>query len=320
MDPLYSLPAEIFSYILSYLTPPELGKCALMSTMWNEVANSTYVWDTMCDRLWRDKVYVPEEFRQEKSNGNPKRAYFKSIDDASRKYIKDEELCSFMWNFRFKEAAGDHWLNNDPWWKDSKPARVRFFPDGTSSTLDDWPAPQHDENTGQLVERRWKFINAAAGKQGPRGSFLQINTFPPLIVSRFSNWGFLLQSCWVFYTSFPMPPRGVCTELEDSALDVTTETMKQEAMRYNIGVEFNLHDHAQILDLLQLLAHIHQPNGNFEINFPDDEDEGEDAHDEDDGDEDDDATMGDDDEEDEGDDGDGDHEMDAPGNDTDTQE
>jgi hypothetical protein len=45
-------------------------------------------------------------------------------------YIKAEELCKFMWNFRFKEAAGEHWLSNDPWWKETRPARVRFFPDG----------------------------------------------------------------------------------------------------------------------------------------------------------------------------------------------
>jgi len=283
---LYSLPYEIFSYILSHLTPAELGKCALMSSTWHEAANSSYVWQLMCDQLWQDKVYVPEEFRTAKSSGNPKRAYIQSLNDSKRRYIKEDELCQFVWNFRFKEAAGDHWLHNDPWWKESRPARVRFFPDGRATSLDDWPIPQ-DDGTGHVVERRWKFIKSAAGKQGPLGSFLQINTFPPLIVSRYKNWGFLLQSCWVFYTSFPMPQRGACIDLEDSALDITTETMKQEAMRYNIGVEFNLHDHAQILDLLQLLAHIHQPNGAFEINFPegdddDDDDELNDDHDGDD--------------------------------------
>ena len=50
-DPLYSLPCEIFSYILSYLTPSELGKCALLSSIWNEAANSSYV----CTRVERDQ-------------------------------------------------------------------------------------------------------------------------------------------------------------------------------------------------------------------------------------------------------------------------
>jgi hypothetical protein len=48
----------------------------------------------------------------------------------------------------------------------------------------------------------------------------------------------------------------------------------------DIGVEFNLQDHAQILDLFQLLAHIHQPNG-FEINFPDENNEDENAEEDD---------------------------------------
>jgi len=142
--------------------------------------------------------------------------------------------------------------------------------------LDGWPASV-DESSGRALERRWRFISSAAGRQGPKGSFVQINNFPPLVISRYKNWGFLLESCWVFYTSFPLPPRGACLDLEDTALNITTETMKQEAMRYNIGVEFNLHDHAQILDLLQLLAHIHQPHG-FDIDLPtlggnDDDDE-----------------------------------------------
>ena len=58
----------------------------------------------------------------------------------------------------------------------------------------------------------------------------------PDIVSRFTNGGFIMQSCWVVYISFPMPPMGACAALEDAALDVTTETMSAEAMRYSIFV------------------------------------------------------------------------------------
>lgn len=280
-DPVANLPFEIIANVLSFLTPKELGECALLSSSWNESANSNYVWEILCDALWRDKAYVPEEFRTAKQIGFPKRAYMHSLQDAHRVYIKPEELSEFVWNFRFKESAGEHWLSNDPWWKEQKPARVRFLADGRMSSLDGWPA-SIDESSGRPLERRWRFISSAAGRQGPKGSFVQINNFPPLVVSRYKNWGFLLESCWVFYTSFPLPPRGACLDLEDTALDITTETMKQEAMRYNIGVEFNLHDHAQILDLLQLLAHIHQPHG-FDIDLPniggDDDDDDEIAND-----------------------------------------
>lgn len=78
-------------------------------------------------------------------------------------------------------------------------------------------------------------------------------------------------------------------------------------------MEFNLHNHAQILDLLQLLAHIHQPNTAFEINFPDDEDDEDDDDNENEDNEDDaNENMEDDFEQ-----GDGDHEMEGetPNND-----
>lgn len=256
-----NLPIEIMANVITFLSPGELVKCTLVSSLWNEVANSSYVWDIMCDRLWFDKVYVPAEFKQAKKDGASKSAYWNSIKDAKRLNIRPEELSEFVWNFRFKESAGEHWLAHDPWWRDNRPARVQFLADGRTVSLDGWPSSVEDSSSGKTMERKWRFIQTAAGRRGPLGSFLQINNFPPLIVSRYKNWGFLLQSCWVFYTSFPMPPQGACLELEDAALDITTETMKQEAMRYNIGVEFNLQDHGQILDLLQLLAQIHQqPN------------------------------------------------------------
>lgn len=76
-----------------------------------------------------------------------------------------------------------------------------------------------------------------------------------------------------------------------------------------------MHDHAQILDLLQLLAHIHQPNGAFEINFPEDDDDEEDANDDEEANDDED-DLGDENMDDGGDgDGDTDHEMEVPGDD-----
>lgn len=56
-----------------------------------------------------------------------------------------------------------------------------------------------------------------------------------------------MQSCWVVYTSFPMPSMGSCADLEDQSLDVTTETMSAEAMRYSIIL---LHDCLLVAQLI----------------------------------------------------------------------
>jgi hypothetical protein len=50
----------------------------------------------------------------------------------------------------------------------------------------------------------------------------------------------VLESCWALYTSFPMPLRGECSELEDDGLLLTLSTEEQEddISRYNWSVQF----------------------------------------------------------------------------------
>lgn len=43
MDPVLTLPCEILTNILSFLTPLDLCKCSLLSSFWNEASNSDYV-------------------------------------------------------------------------------------------------------------------------------------------------------------------------------------------------------------------------------------------------------------------------------------
>ena len=58
---------------------------------------------------------------------------------------------------------------------------IRWLIPERATSLDDWPIPQ-DDGTGHVVERRWKFIKSAAGKQGPLGSFLQVSLFSVIFV------------------------------------------------------------------------------------------------------------------------------------------
>lgn len=47
VDPIQSLPYEIFTNILSYLSPQELIKCTLTSSVWSDVSSSNYVCTTL---------------------------------------------------------------------------------------------------------------------------------------------------------------------------------------------------------------------------------------------------------------------------------
>jgi hypothetical protein len=63
--------------------------------------------------------------------------------------------------------------------------------------------------------------------------------FPTMVVTRMPNWGFVMQNCWGIATSFALPPRGACAELEDeSALlqRVSVEAQRLEANAFNAGL------------------------------------------------------------------------------------
>ncbi|SNX84306.1 uncharacterized protein MEPE_03015 [Melanopsichium pennsylvanicum] len=50
-DPTESLPKETFTYILSFLPPPSLVQCALVSRNWNELCTDKVLWRSLATRL-----------------------------------------------------------------------------------------------------------------------------------------------------------------------------------------------------------------------------------------------------------------------------
>ncbi|KAJ1630660.1 hypothetical protein T492DRAFT_1001525 [Pavlovales sp. CCMP2436] len=63
--------------------------------------------------------------------------------------------------------------------------------------------------------------------------------FPTMVLSRASNWGFVMQNCWGVATSFPLPKIGTYPELEDESeviAAVSVETQRLEAAAFNAGL------------------------------------------------------------------------------------
>jgi len=171
-------------------------------------------------------VFVPKAMTE---MSDKKRAYMESLEDAKRGWITKEELVSFTWNFRFKAAAGEHWIESDPWWQGKQDVvTVRFNMDGSVSGR----GQMHVQN-----KFRWKFIVKSCGKVAPMGTYVRVNSFPAYNVRRHpKNWGWVMENCWVVLTAFPMPPKGADPLLEDESLTVTVEMQAQEAMTYNAAV------------------------------------------------------------------------------------
>merc|ERR1712157_437284 len=59
------------------------------------------------------------------------------------------------------------------------------------------------------------------------------------------NWGWILQNCWGFSTSFPLPLHGEEPLLEDDGdicQSITVETCGLEAERFNLGLPLPYQD------------------------------------------------------------------------------
>jgi len=275
---IHSLPYEIFTSFFTFLDVPHIFQCMQVSSVWFHAANENHVWDHFCNVFWGDKMYVPSKLIHSREMGLAKEAYRDSKRDCHRKWIMKEELCSFSWNIRFKKAAGDHWVAGDPWWHGLAPRAIQFLPDHTARAVSEMGA----EEQHHWQSRKWKFVPNVSNLSGPEGSFVQMNNYPPYVVSRYKNWGFIMQSCWVVWTSFPMPPIGQCPDLEDERLGVTVETMRNEAVQYNMGVQFPVVNGlqfltpAQMLQLFQLFNNIYdeaENADNQDMEDTDDEDE-----------------------------------------------
>lgn len=257
------LTPEALLTVFSFFNALELTRCCAVSRQWLDLANSNSLWKQLCESLWQDKVYVPKEYKKKAEEmGLAQSAYKESLEDAKRGYITAEELCSFTWRFRYKKMAGENWLANDPWWNSKPAAESRFFLDGTME--------RKSNQSDQSDQFYWKFAAESCGKKGPKGSFIRLNRFPTYHVSRYKNWGFLLQSCWGFFASFYLPPKGVDPSLEDSSLEVSAEQVV-EAFAYNgIGNEFpfvydggyNGDSNGTVFNNLQFLFQLLQAGGN----------------------------------------------------------
>lgn len=218
-----------------------------MSRAWRELGSSSLLWGPRCRQMWADKVYVPPKARADLAAGRAFAAFGFAVADARRSWITAEELCSFEWSHRMKGWSGESWTEDDPWWN-GRPARRRHFRrDGSSVSLKSDGAVD-----GARQNSRWRFISACCGHEGAaeafepgvRGAFIRnrrdAREFPSAFVMRYpANWGFVLNQCWGFSTSFEMPPRGAEPALEDDhalVQAVSVETQYQEAQLFNAGM------------------------------------------------------------------------------------
>jgi len=173
-------------------------------------------------------------------------AYKLSVYDAKyREELRPDELFfdtstgeGIVWDFRFKETAGNDWTSFDPWWAGGKARKMVFLPDGTvrqilqscGSTAFSLHPPFRDLNNDAAngpeslvppLKMTWRFVGKPMDlPDRPRGSYLRLTVdgrdVPTYVVhrSRKGDWGFVIESCWGVYSSTPLPRRQIIDTLQ----------------------------------------------------------------------------------------------------------
>ena len=99
-----------------------------------------------------------------------------------------------------KKVAGTTWTAEDPWWAGHHARSLRFRADGTVQWCDEFPTFEG--------EFRWE-LNRFVPLDSPPRTVLRVShtvlgPFPAETLLRHANWGYVWNSPWVVYSSFPM--------------------------------------------------------------------------------------------------------------------
>lgn len=249
---------DILFHIFQYFhSAQDLGRCAQVSRLWKQVAYSNSIWDMQCERLWTDKVYVPDQFIAQRKQKDARGAYRDSLADSTRRYITRDEMDKFNWDVRMKASAGIQWIALDPWWGNRPAFQARYNADG--STANSFGGHE------LRFQGSWRFVDRCAQEykecDESKGYFLRLHLtgigreVPTKAIYRYKNWGFIQDSCWSVSTSFRMPPQGEAPDLEDGALEMTVENQWMEALAYNNGLDVEDLYNMSKEELVLLLEH-----------------------------------------------------------------
>jgi hypothetical protein len=234
------------------------------------------VWSHHCHELWSGgrEAYVPQRCRQLLAEGRGSLAFSSSLADACRTHLTVDELTSLTWQWRFKAAVGEEWLEIDPWWQGSQPLTSRFQPDGRVVRL-----PRTGTDAAPILDDSvaitWRFCNKPDKLKLPRkgapaqhatppggrstseqwGQYLRFTVAGRLVptyrvIRHPDTWAWILESCWAIYASCSLPPiyepQADPTLLDDSALLSLSGDYFQssEVFAYNHAVPLDLEDQA----------------------------------------------------------------------------
>jgi hypothetical protein len=100
---------ETTIHILSFLTAEELLAAGTVNYDWFLLSSQDYLWNILL-------IDAPFDISKLANKALCKKnSYIISDNDSRRLFLTRDELCS-KWDFRFKEDAGEAWMDICPWY------------------------------------------------------------------------------------------------------------------------------------------------------------------------------------------------------------
>ncbi|GAX12408.1 hypothetical protein FisN_2Hh239 [Fistulifera solaris] len=218
---LSQLPEELLFRTFSFLDVISLIDMGMTNHYYHALCQRNQAgWTNLCLQLWKTKIHVAPAARslvQEHALA----AYRLACADATqRSYVTKPEFCynpdthqGTVWSFRFKESAGTDWTSVDPWYRGLPCRQMVFLESGKGMQY-----VNDDEDSPRLLDPpvpiAWRFLTRPMDlPERPLGSYVRFTVagrdVPTYSVRRSpnGNWGFVMESCWGLYASYPLPPR-----------------------------------------------------------------------------------------------------------------
>ncbi|TKY85700.1 hypothetical protein EX895_005240 [Sporisorium graminicola] len=111
-DPSTVLPPETFTYLLSFLEPPALSRCARVSTVWNAICTDETLWRQLAMRLGYCQV---ERIAEERSSGiRVVATVLQEHDPSSERAASQDLLQATIQRYRSRNTT-EYFDNCDTW-------------------------------------------------------------------------------------------------------------------------------------------------------------------------------------------------------------
>ena len=220
----------IFLTVNKFLSTKDILSLGSTRCSYFILSNSNVIWKPIYEKLVKDKqINFSNSFLYKLSSSTStikyKYRYYLSLWDSRRDFLTLDDLVEHAFSFRFKAAAGDQWMNRDPWWQGKNAMTVKFNIDGSlslsnklsqisNSDVDNnnnnEEATEDDDVEYTLSSRlRWELVWKRGNKDEKKKKLQDYLNISNLLDNYNNNDNNILSLCQLKSISLPVPSSSI---------------------------------------------------------------------------------------------------------------